>query len=220
MNPYEIEKRSYEIVRSYLPRDIFRDEDEYELAVRIAHSTADIELAKSLVIHEKFIQSSLYAIERGLPIFVDVEMARCGLLNYSSPLGIEIICAVLRQDVVEEAKKEGITRSAMAVRKVLSEVEVGLVVCGNSPTFLLELIDIVENGRGFIPKSIIALPVGFVLAEDAKRKLAEKKNFPVPFLTNLSPRGGTPPAVSAAIFLLNKVRSKRGISSSYGQHSA
>lgn len=218
-SPQDIEKESYDIIRNLLPKDIFRNEDEYELAVRIAHATADIEIAKSLVFHPLFISEAQKSVEEGLPILVDVEMVMCGIKNYALSLNLDVVCNISSPDVVEEAKKLGITRAAFSARKSLKEKQFGLVVCGNSPTFLYEVIRIVrgkENGF-FLPKAIIGLPVGFVSAESVKRELTKVEE--VPFLTNLSPKGGTPTAVSATIFILNKVRSKRGKELKYGQHT-
>jgi precorrin-8X/cobalt-precorrin-8 methylmutase len=218
-SPQDIEKESYDIIRNLLPKDIFRNEDEYELAVRIAHATADIEIAKSLVFHPLFISEAQKSLEEGLPILVDVEMVMCGIKNYALSLNLDVVCNISSPDVVEEAKKLGITRAAFSARKSLKEKQFGLVVCGNSPTFLYEVIRIVrgkENGF-FLPKAIIGLPVGFVSAESVKRELTKVEE--VPFLTNLSPKGGTPTAVSATIFILNKVRSKRGKELKYGQHT-
>jgi len=218
-SPQDIEKESYDIIRNLLPKDIFRNEDEYELAVRVAHATADIEIAKSLVFHPLFISEAQKSVGEGLPILVDVEMVMCGIKNYALSLNLDVVCNISSPDVVEEAKKLGITRAAFSARKSLKEKQFGLVVCGNSPTFLYEVIRIVrgkENGF-FLPKAIIGLPVGFVSAESVKRELTKVEE--VPFLTNLSPKGGTPTAVSATIFILNKVRSKRGKELKYGQHT-
>jgi precorrin-8X/cobalt-precorrin-8 methylmutase len=218
-SPQEIEKESYDIIRKLLPKDIFRNEDEYELAVRIAHATADIEIAKTLVFHPLFISEAQKAVEEGLPILVDVEMVMCGIKNYALDLNLDVVCNISSPDVVEEAKKLGITRAALSARKSLKERQFGLVVCGNSPTFLYEVIRIVNNEEDgfFPPKAIIGLPVGFVSAENVKRELTKVEK--VPFLTNLSPKGGTPTAVSSTIFILNKVREKRGKELKYGQHT-
>ncbi|MDT7907396.1 MAG: precorrin-8X methylmutase [Candidatus Calescibacterium sp.] len=218
-SPQEIERESYDIIRKLLPKDIFRNEDEYELAVRIVHATADIEIAKTLVFHPLFISEAQKAVEEGLPILVDVEMVMCGIKNYALDLSLDVVCNISSPDVVEEAKKLGITRAALSARKSLKERQFGLVVCGNSPTFLYEVIRIVNNEEDgfFLPKAIIGLPVGFVSAENVKRELTKVEK--VPFLTNLSPKGGTPTAVSSTIFILNKVRAKRGKELKYGQHT-
>jgi precorrin-8X/cobalt-precorrin-8 methylmutase len=218
-SPQEIEKESYDIIRKLLAKDIFRNEDEYELAVRIAHATADIEIAKTLVFHPLFISEAQKAVEEGLPILVDVEMVMCGIKNYALDLNLDVVCNISSPDVVEEAKKLGITRAAFSARKSLKERQFGLVVCGNSPTFLYEVISIVNNEEYgfFLPKAIIGLPVGFVSAENVKRELTKVEK--VPFLTNLSPKGGTPTAVSSTIFILNKVRAKRSKELKYGQHT-
>lgn len=209
-NPTEIEALSHKMIKEMLP-NFFGCKEEYEIAVRVAQATGDIEFAKELRFHPDFVKSALEALKVKLPIFVDVEMARIAISNYAKSLGLEVICAINDPDVVKTAKDLGITRSIAAVRKVLEERKVGLVVCGNSPTFLYEVLNIAETGEK--PMALIGLPVGFVSALDVKKFLYESKILP--FLTNLSTKGGTPAAVSAAIYLINLLNDKR----SYGQHS-
>lgn len=253
-NPEEIERKSYEIIRAKLDRSRFRNELEFELAVRVAHSTADIEIANSLFIHPEFLEASQKSLEMKLPIFVDVEMARAGIEKYAESLGVEVICAVSDPEVISRAKELGITRSAMAVRKILSQREIGLFVCGNSPTFLAEAIKLIEKKQKYdekisssknagyelnpkdvaelddgiqdeisrikIPKAIIGVPVGFISAETVKNYLIENGDkIGVPFISNLSPKGGTAVAVSITLFIINLVRKKLNIKSGYGQHS-
>ncbi len=220
-SPETIEKESYNIIKKHLEREIYGSDDEYELAIRVAHSTADIELAKSLVIHKDFIPKAVQSILDGLPIFVDVEMAQAGLQKYAKSLDIDVICAINLPEVIEYAQKHGITKGIASARKILKEKKVGIVVCGNSPTFLAEVLRLIENKEGVTPCAIVGVPVGFVSAEEIKRYLAEElsKKISVPFITNLSPKGGTPVAVSITIFILNKARELRGIKKSYGEHS-
>jgi len=254
-NPEEIERKSYEIIRAKLERSKFRNELEFELAVRVAHSTADIEIANSLFIHPEFLEASQKSLEMKLPIFVDVEMARAGIEKYAESLGVEVICAVSDPEVISRAKELGITRSAMAVRKILLQREIGLLVCGNSPTFLAEAIKLIEKKQKYdeknslnagyelnrkdvaeldeitsgiqdeisrikIPKAIIGVPVGFISAETVKNYLIENGDkIGVPFISNLSPKGGTAVAVSITLFIINLVRKKLNIKSGYGQHS-
>lgn len=211
-NPDDIEKLSHKIIRERLP-NTFRNEEEYGIAVRVAQATGDIDFARELKFHQDFIKSALNSIRSGLPILVDVEMAKAGISNYAKSLGIDVICAINDPEVIEMAKKLGITRSIAAVRKVLGEKKVGLVVCGNSPTFLYEVINFCENKKESKPLALIGLPVGFVSALEVKKYLYETQI--IPFLTNLSTKGGTPAAVSSAIYLLNLERKQK----SYGQHS-
>lgn len=209
-NPAEIEALSHKIIKERLP-NIFGCKEEYEIAVRVAQATGDIEFAKDLQFHPDFVKNALESLKAKLPIFVDVEMAKVAISNYAKSLGLEIICAINDPDVVKKAKDLGITRSIAAVRKVLEEREIGLIVCGNSPTFLYEVLNMAEKGKK--PMALIGMPVGFVSALDVKKLLYERKTLP--FLTNLSTKGGTPAAVAAAIYLINLLNDKKR----YGQHS-
>ena len=224
-SPSEIERKSYELIRGKLDSSRFRDDTEFELAVRVAHSTADLDIANLLFIHPDFIKEAERAVEEKLPVFVDVEMARAGIRGYAESLGIDVICAISDPEVVKQAKELGITRSAMAVRKILSEREVGLLVCGNSPTFLAEAIKMIEQSREGrenvrLPRAIVGVPVGFISAEFVKNYLIENsEKIGVPFVSNLSPKGGTPVAVSITLFIINRVRKKLKVGREYGQHS-
>ena len=224
-SPSEIERKSYELIRGKLNPSRFQGEAEFELAVRVAHSTADIDIANSLYIHPNFVKEAEKSVEEKLPIFVDVEMARAGIRGYAESLGIDVICAVSDPEVIKQAKELGITRSAMAVRKILSEREVGLLVCGNSPTFLAETIKMIEQSKeGKVkmkpPKAIVGVPVGFISAEYVKNYLIKNAGkIGVPFVSNLSPKGGTPVAVSITLFIINRVRKKMKMEGGYGQHS-
>ncbi len=219
MLPEKIESQSYSIIRELLP-NTFGGEDEYEIAVRVAHSTADIELAKTLVFHKDFINSAEKTLKMKLPILTDTEMAKTAIERYANQIGISVICKIHDQEVIELAKKEGITRAMASVRTVAKNTQIGLAICGNSPTFLQEIINIQEKEKeGYrIPYALIALPVGFVHAEEVKRQIAGGK-AKIPFITNISPKGGTPPAVAVAIYLINKVKKEMEIPKRYGEHS-
>lgn len=202
-DPIEIERKSYEIIRRRLP-NIFGGDEEYDIAVRVAHATGDIEFAMDLRFHPDFVKSAKSALLSGLPIFVDVEMAKVAIKGYAEAIGVDVICAVNDPDVVRMAKELGVTRSAAAVRKVLREIKTGLVVCGNSPTFLYELIRICETDQGIKPMAVIGIPVGFVSSVKVKRHLRTSQILP--FMTNNTTKGGTPAAVASAIHVIKAVK--------------
>jgi precorrin-8X/cobalt-precorrin-8 methylmutase len=91
--------------------------------------------------------------------------------------------------VAELAKREGITRSVAAMRKAASDPANHIFVIGNAPTALFELLRLVREGK-VSPALIIGLPVGFVGAADSKKILAAGDHG-VPFITNISRKGGS-----------------------------
>ena len=70
------------------------------------------------------------------------------------------------------------------------------MLIGNAPTALYHLLARLEEGWPR-PAFILGVPVGFVGAEESKRRLAGNA-FGVPFLTVLGRRGGS--AMAAAGF--------------------
>lgn len=202
-DPVEIERASYDLVRSMLP-NTFGGEREYEIAVRVAHATGDIQLASELVFHPDFVRGAMMAIVRKLPIFTDTEMSAVVLRKHARDLGVEVVCAVDDPDVILTSRELRITKAMASVRKVMERMKVGLVVCGNSPTFLYELMRFCESEAERRPLAVIGLPVGFVFATEVKSYLIRSRI--IPFVSNASTKGGTPAAVSSAICIMRFVR--------------
>jgi precorrin-8X/cobalt-precorrin-8 methylmutase len=75
-----------------------------------------------------------------------------------------------------------------------------VIVIGNAPTALLEVIQMVKE-RVTKPGLIIGVPVGFVCAAESKDDL---QKLDIPFITNQGRKGGTPCA-SAIVNALFKI---------------
>ena len=75
----------------------------------------------------------------------------------------------------------------------------GLVVIGNAPTALLEVLDLYKKGKINV-SAIIGVPVGFVGAAESKKALQQTD---IPYLVTEGPKGGTPIAVAAVNSLIN-----------------
>jgi len=71
-------------------------------------------------------------------------------------------------------------------------IDDGIVVIGNSPTALFEVIRLVKE-ENIKPKLIVGVPVGFVQASESKEALREVN---VPSISTIGPKGGTPVAVA------------------------
>ena len=107
--------------------------------------------------------------------------------------GITTRDAVCR--VREATARDGLTRSAVAVRMAYDEVGPGAVwVVGCAPTALFELIDLQVD-----PALVIGLPVGFVGAAESKQALRDSG---LPAVSNVSEKGGSAVASAALNALL------------------
>jgi precorrin-8X/cobalt-precorrin-8 methylmutase len=93
------------------------------------------------------------------------------------------------------AAKLGTTRSAAAVELWHDHLAGAIVAIGNAPTALFRLIELLDAGAPK-PAAIIAIPVGFVGAAEAKETLAADPRG-VPFLIVRGRMGGSAMAAAA-----------------------
>ena len=101
---------------------------------------------------------------------------------------------------MESAKKAGKTRAQMSMRFAEKEINGGIVVVGNAPTALLEVMEMVKEGL-VKPALVIGIPVGFVSAVESKDELSKTD---IPFITIIGRIGGSPCA-SAIVNALYKL---------------
>jgi len=88
----------------------------------------------------------------------------------------------------------------MSMRIAKEEINDGIVVIGNAPTALLEVMEMIQEGITS-PALVIGIPVGFVSAVESKDELSK---LDIPFITNQGRKGGTP-CVSAIVNALYKL---------------
>jgi precorrin-8X/cobalt-precorrin-8 methylmutase len=193
---YEIAEKSREIVRSLINHKT-KDMSFEERAIveRIVHSTADPEYANITKISKEFVKASLKAIDNKKDILTDINMVKIGINNYSG----RVKCYIKDDRAVSIAKAENITRAAAAIRVASEEGFEGIIVIGNAPTALLEVLKLV-NTKAINVCSIIGVPVGFVGAAESKKALQKTD---IPNLITEGPKGGTPVAVATINSLIN-----------------
>ncbi len=185
------------------------NEMEWPIVRRIIHSTADFDFAgkNKIIFHKDAIKSGMNALKNGCSIIVDVNGV-IGGLNKQNPkdFGNNIICNISNLEIMELAKKEGKTRSQVSMRAAASEIDGGVVVIGNAPTALMEVIQMVKEGI-VKPALIVGIPVGFICAAESKEELSRLEK--VPFITNLGRKGGSSSAsaIINAIFKLIRAES-------------
>ncbi len=197
-----IEDESMEIIEREIGPHPYKGH-EWKIVRRIIHSTADFDFAgkNGLVFHKDAVSAGLDALKSGRNIIVDVN-GIIGLLNKQNLQDFknQVICDISNPDVVKEATRLNKTRAQTAMRIRASEMNGAVVVIGNAPTALLEVIQMVKE-NATKPSLIIGMPVGFVCASESKDEL---QTLDIPFITNKGRKGGSPCA-SAIINALFKI---------------
>ena len=181
------------------------NELEWPIVRRIIHATADFDFAgeNKIVFHKDAITSGINALKNGCSIIADVNGV-IGGLNKQNPkdFGNNLICNISDPDLAERAKQENKTRAQMSMRIAASEMNGGILVIGNAPTALLEVIKMIREGVTK-PALVIGIPVGFVSAEESKEEL---QTVDVPFITNTGRKGGSSCAASIVNALFKLLR--------------
>ncbi len=201
LKPYEIEKKSFEILSEEADlSDI--PEERLPIVQRVIHTTADFEFKNSLVFHPDAVNAGIAAIKAGKDILTDVEMVKTGInKKLLEKWGGKVICKI-QGSGVRGQESGGKTRSEIGIEEALKENNnIGIIAIGNAPTALLKTIEIFNNSSIVNPQSsmVVGVPVGFVKAVESKSLLAAQ-NFP--FITNLSRKGGSTVAVAIVNALL------------------
>ena len=197
-----IEDESMQIIENEIGSHSY-NEQEWPIVRRVIHSTADFDFARDnkIIFHKDAIKNGLKALKNGSSIVVDVN-GIIGLLNKQNPkdFGNNVICNISEPSIMEAAKEAGKTRAQMSMRIAKEDMNGGIVVVGNAPTALLEVMEMIREGITK-PALVIGIPVGFVSAVESKEELAK---MDIPFITNLGRKGGSPCA-SAIVNALYKL---------------
>ena len=168
---------------------------EWPIVRRVIHSTADFDFARenAIVFHKDAIESGLNALKAGCSIVVDVNGV-AGLLNKQNTkkFGNNVICRISDPEITRQVQESNKTRSQMSMRMSSSDIDEGLVVIGNAPTALFEVIQMVKEDITS-PALIVGMPVGFISAAESKEEL---RKVDIPFITNKGRKGGSPSAAA------------------------
>ena len=195
---HPIEKESFSIIGRELDESKFSSM-ELPVVKRVVHATADFEYADLIVFGNRPIEAAVYAILNGADIITDVRMVEAGInKNILKRFGGSIKCFISDKDVAESAKSKGRTMSSLAMRKASKYMEKGIVLIGNAPTALREVVDMVKCSR-VEPALVVGVPVGFVDAEESKETLQGLK---IPYITVRGRKGGSTVAVAIINALL------------------
>jgi precorrin-8X/cobalt-precorrin-8 methylmutase len=194
---FNIEKQSFDIIESEIGKHDY-NEDQWVIVRRVIHATADFDFAKNckIIFHPNAIESAFLAFSKQSYIVTDVEMVLHGINKKSlSTLNITGVCYINDPECIKDSKKFNKTRSELAIQKSIDKINNGIVVIGNAPTALYQVISLIKEKKLF-PSLVIGIPVGFVSAVESKNELSK---LGVPFITNKGRKGGS----SAASSIIN-----------------
>nr|WP_211100036.1 precorrin-8X methylmutase [Acuticoccus kandeliae] len=184
-DPEAITRQSFAIIRA--EADLDRFGVGAPIAERIAHAAGDTTILPNLVLKGDLAAVTRAALAAGAPVIVDSEMTRHAISARFVPPA-QVICHLNDAETEAEAKAAATTRSAIAIRRAAGEIDGAIVVIGNAPTALFELLAMVKDGAR--PAAIFAFPVGFVGAVESKAALVAF-DPPLPYATLTGRRGGS-----------------------------
>lgn len=166
---------------------------EAKIIKRVIHATAQIDMGDLVRFSPDAVNIAKKLIENGADIITDVTMLKAGINERRlANCGGQVKCFISDDDIREEAKRTGLTRSIMSMRKAVKIDNKKVFAIGNAPTALFELIRMIEEENVNID-FIVGTPVGFVGAEESKDKLMETD---IPYISLKGKRGGSSIAVS------------------------
>jgi len=188
-----IYQRSFAIIRAEADLSHLGAE-EAPVAIRMIHACGSVELAARMVFADTVVTAARGALGAGAAILCDSEMVAHGITRARLPADNPVICTLRDARVPDLATRLATTRSAAALELWTARLGGAIVAIGNAPTALFRLLEMLDAG---VPKpaAIIAVPVGFVGAAEAKRALASHPRG-VPFITVHGRVGGS--AITAA----------------------
>ncbi|MBD1851326.1 precorrin-8X methylmutase [Leptolyngbya sp. FACHB-711] len=175
---------------------------EYAIVRRVIHSTADFEFKELIRFSPDAIAGAVQALQQGVPIVVDVNMVKQGILSvvnrtFQNPIMVAVDQA--------ETALPGKTRTETGLLSCWEAVPGAIYAIGNAPTALLALceriggdrIAMAQSGSASpfaMPPLVIGAPVGFISVVESKAALAQT---PIPQIRVEGRKGGS--AIAAAI---------------------
>ena len=172
-----------ELIGNKTPEDRFRQ--------RCVIATGDLSVADIMRFMYDPILAGVEAIKKGAPIFVDINMVKAGITKTGHKS--EVICVLDEDPDAEIANTYGITRTSAGFLAARDRLNGSIIAIGNAPSALIMVCKLIE--KGVRPALIIGLPVGFVNTVESKEMVRNLK-IPIPSISCVGTRGGTPMAVA------------------------
>ncbi len=172
VRPADIEKESMRIIESELAQRGMQIPQEHLTVVkRVIHTTADFDYGTNLKFTDRAEALAIETLQKGGCTFItDTNMALSGISRPSlQKLDAEAVCYMADPGIMQKAKAEGTTRAYASMRRGAQEHPDAVFVCGNAPTALIALSEMIREGLR--PGMVIAVPVGFVNVVESKEEL-------------------------------------------------
>ncbi len=203
---FGIENESFAIIDNEVGTHTY-NELEWAIVRRVIHATADLDFAgkEKITFNGDVFSSAFGAIENGCHVVCDVEMVLSGInKQLAVELNLKTLCRISEDSVKKYSRNNNLTRSQVAMDLSTSQIQNGIVVIGNAPTALFQVISMFRENR-VKPALVIGIPVGFVSALESKKELLRT---PVPSISNIGRKGGSSAASSIinALMLIYKTR--------------
>ena len=171
---------------------------------RIIHSSGDFSLQSCIRFSPTACDNGINALKNNAKVLTDTYMAEAAISPMAErTMKTEIKCILAMAPTSFNSSMS--TRSAIGMTKLwldLQEKENSsyspIVVIGSSPTALISLLDLVDDGYS-APSLIIGMPVGFIGVSESKNRLL---NSDCPFVVLRGSRGGASLAAAATNALL------------------
>jgi len=187
-NAMDIATTSMDRVRELVPDETLAD----RIRQKSVHATGDPEfqhLVRLTGTHDdEPVVAGARAVLDERPIVTDITMVKAGITGRGHDCGVHKAIG----NGTELARETGMTRTAASVLELDRDgvYEDSIAVVGNAPTAALALADCIEDGTR--PAVVVATPVGFVKAEESRKRLrAVAAKHGVPAITNVGRRGGS-----------------------------
>lgn len=209
-SPQKIQSSSVEFVKDNFDLEHL-SLPEKRIARQLAISCGDISILENIRFSEDVIDKALEAMDEDYELLCDTPIVISGLKN--KYLKNEPICLVNKANIISQAKSNKQTRSMLAVDLWKPYLPESIILIGAEPTALFRLLEILEEikdeDKDKKPALIIATPVGFTDAEEAKQYLWDNyEKLGIPCITLLGTRGGNDFASTIMNTLLQIQRSR------------
>ncbi|NLI62109.1 MAG: precorrin-8X methylmutase [Methanosarcinaceae archaeon] len=191
-------KAIYMKSRKYIQEIVGNKTPEDRIRQRCVIATGDISVSDIMQFRHNPIEAGKEAILNNAPIFVDINMVKAGITKVGH--NCEIICILDEDKDAKIAKKYGITRTAAGYLAARDKLDGAIIAIGNAPSAAITICRLIE--KGLRPALIVGTPVGFVNAAESK-EMIRNLEVPVPSITCVGTRGGTPMAVACVNELIS-----------------
>lgn len=166
-----------------------------EVALRLIYASGEPDLVADLAWSEDLVAAVRRALADGAAILTDADMVAHGLIRSRLRPESAVHCFLNDPQAAAIGRAGNIARPAAAVDLWPPHLAGAIVVIGAAPVALFRLLELLDDGAPK-PAAILAFPVGFVDAVEAKRELARDPRG-IPYLLLHGRRGGGAMAVAA-----------------------